>query len=472
MVIKLLHRQNHMLAMRVARFPKQKEVATSRAVAKQKDSMYTLHLKEKGIVPDRIRDLVLRLIAEGVGREHIHPISPRTISRIISEAGIANDMNLTERFAAANSLTYSGDGTTHKKINYEARYMNTIDSEGNRTRLFLGVHSAPNHKSETQVEGLQTHLKSICSTYNESPKEVGNHQDCHEALVKIHGANTDHASDQKKMVKILTQIRDHADRELRGERYMLSLMPEELLPHLIRATKTLVTDTGGPTAWDRLSDEEKKAKHQETYSMLHIGFGEEAFSHLSKTEQDTASLFVWAGCCMHKELNTVKGGYTEISQYWEKAGVTGAVKLINKDNTAVAATRIPGAVEQALERSQGGAIKVVGLAGAAFRHKDNKKGHQDSFNFYMEEQLGYAFKFSDTSNVWYQSNCDGSGDLLVNLDLIIEYLHQVKDVKDARTLNNLEANLLKGLQDLVTIQELCVLALFSQVVSHPYMRQI
>ncbi|KIJ57386.1 hypothetical protein M422DRAFT_40818 [Sphaerobolus stellatus SS14] len=119
LTVRLIWKQNHQLSMWVACFLKQKEGAVSRAAAKEQDVRTHLNLKENGVIPDLIQDLILHLVAEGVGRMHIEPvimamietlgiegvghISPRSISRSILEGGIAGDLLVVEKMAAANS---------------------------------------------------------------------------------------------------------------------------------------------------------------------------------------------------------------------------------------------------------------------------------------------------------------------------------------------------------------------------------
>ncbi|KIJ53850.1 hypothetical protein M422DRAFT_242112 [Sphaerobolus stellatus SS14] len=79
---------------------------------------------------------------------------------------------------------------------------------------------------------------------------------------------------------------------------------------------------------------------------------------------------------MHKELNTVKGGYSEVAKYWERNGIDGPIALPNKD----AAVAVAGGVEPA-KPIQGGAVKAMSLAGAVFNHKDDKKGEKDSIRY-------------------------------------------------------------------------------------------
>ncbi|KIJ57387.1 hypothetical protein M422DRAFT_238981 [Sphaerobolus stellatus SS14] len=253
---------------------------------------------------------------------------------------------------------------------------------------------------------------------------------------------------------------------------MLDMTQEELVPYLIEVTRETIAEAGGSDAWDQLSKVEKEIRHNKAFAALHQHFGKEAFEKLSDSEKWAAIWFVRTGCCMHKELNTVKGGYAEMNEHWEKNGIPGPIKLLNQDNAAAAEIGNEKAKEHANNVSQGGSIKLTSLAGAALQHKDKKKGHQDAYSFHMEEELNFPVKFPDTSNTRYQSHCEDSSEIIFHLDLIIKFLHLVKDLKESRILNHLEANLLKGLQDLPTIEELCVLSLLSMVISHPYMHQV
>jgi hypothetical protein len=60
--------------------------------------------------------------------------------------------------AVAPCFTITGDGTTHENVNYEARLVhllvdNYTDDNTKHATCPLSVHSAPNHTSETQVNG-------------------------------------------------------------------------------------------------------------------------------------------------------------------------------------------------------------------------------------------------------------------------------------------------------------------------------
>ncbi|KIJ45423.1 hypothetical protein M422DRAFT_251195 [Sphaerobolus stellatus SS14] len=46
------------------------------------------------------------------------------------------------------------------------------------------------------------------------------------------------------------------------------------------------------------------------------------------------------------------------------------------------------------------------------------------------------------------------------------------DRKESTAFTNIELNLYKALHDILTLEEMCTLAVFSQTVSHPYFRII
>jgi len=61
--------------MWVAWFPKQKESAASKAAAKECTTKILFNTKEKGIITNGFCQLVLQLISEGVGTEHIESVT-------------------------------------------------------------------------------------------------------------------------------------------------------------------------------------------------------------------------------------------------------------------------------------------------------------------------------------------------------------------------------------------------------------
>ena len=105
------------------RAPKQK----SRAVDKEVKKSKTFHLKEKGTVPDRLRETVCDLVQLGVPVDHVESVisavneshgvstkgnmSCRTASRIILEGGVTSKLQVVEETLVADGKS---SGTTNK----------------------------------------------------------------------------------------------------------------------------------------------------------------------------------------------------------------------------------------------------------------------------------------------------------------------------------------------------------------------
>jgi hypothetical protein len=160
---------------------------------------------------------------------------------------------------------------------------------------------------------------------------------------------------------------------------------------------------------------------------------------------------------MHKELNAVKGGNTAMMAFWAQNGLQPPIKLYNCDNEAVALGGTSAAQKRAQDVSQAGAMKMTSLAGAIFKHKDDKKGQHDTFCAFFLEHLGYPILFPDTSN----THCEAASVLLVYHPLFLQFLELIRDKKDSGLFNHMEKNVYVALQDGPTITELCSRPLFS-----------
>lgn len=341
----------------------------------------------------------------------------------------------------------------------------------------LGIMSAPNHTSEEQAAGWKSMTTLYYDVYNSSPRGKAKPEDHRTFASKISGALTDHAEDQKKLVR--TEIQEWKvsdDLELRGAKALAAdeVPLVELLPILSEEVTKAVERAGGPEAWAQLDPEELAARDLEVTKAVNQRVGTAVFEALPEEERRVARLFVHGGCTMHKDLNAAKGGYTAMAASWydETGGYTGPILLMNRDNDAAAASGNSRAKARAIENSRGGGVKVTELAGALFRHKDDKKGQQDSFRYWCEKRIGRLITFPDTSNTRFGSVGDGATVLVTHLPLMLEYLEQIRDKKESGQWNHLEANVHSALQNTPTVTELAVLAIYSQTVSHPYMRAV
>jgi hypothetical protein len=231
---------------------------------------------------------------------------------------------------------------------------------------------------------------------------------------------------------------------------------------------------GGKMKWDALSEEQKAEIDAEMMSSLVLDLGHKAYSSLSDSEKHQVDLFIWAGCAMHKDLNSVKGGNAAMVAWWEENDVVGPMLLANCDNAAVLQQAgnldDPTPAEQrAIDSSKCGGVKLASLAGSLFNNKDDKAGQQDTYQHFFESRNQKVPRFPDTSNTRYQSHCAAAAELIRWHDLYLEYLPWIRDAKEYPRFTNLEQNVYEGLQDTPTQTELAILVLYAQAISHPYM---
>ncbi|KAI0348796.1 hypothetical protein OH77DRAFT_1553381, partial [Trametes cingulata] len=321
-------------------------------------------------------------------------------------------------------------------------------------QAYVDVQQVPHHVQQAHVDvGLlstpvqQGHVDNSSSLRAEDPIDVRSF------LQKVHDLLTDHVEDQKGLKKLFAEWRRTSDHELCGERAMAELAPLDLLPILAEEAAAGVEHAGGAEAWAQLDSGQLETANLAIRKAIITHLGKAAYNDLPESERGLVDLFIHAGCCMPKELNSIKGGNTRLMAFWEKSSLQAPCLLMNRDNDAAASCGSSVAKRQAEERSCRGAVKLSELAGALFRHKDDKKGQQDAVRYFFEATLGFQFK------------------LLVHLQYYWDFLELVRDKKDSGTFNHMEHNVWKGLHDLSTLTELCVLALYTQSISHPYMRE-
>jgi hypothetical protein len=104
----------------------------------------------------------------------------------------------------------------------------------------------------------------------------------HEFAAKIKGVSTDHAEDQKKLTRLICEWKVICDRELRGEKALLSSPIGRYFPILCEETLRKVANVGGQNAWEMLPEDQKNALDQETYQVICTRIGNEEFSGLSE----------------------------------------------------------------------------------------------------------------------------------------------------------------------------------------------
>jgi hypothetical protein len=265
--------------------------------------------------------------------------------------------------------------------------------------------------------------------YNSSPLGTIPQADPDEFAPKSKAFMSDHAADQACFGSLWEDYRSDCDRQLRGKEAILSVSPMALLEIIAEACDEKITAAGGLEQWNSLSEEVQDEKDAEAYAQIIMHLGEDAYDTLSAEDQCAVGLFIHAGCCMHKELNTCKGGNTCMMAWWAKEKATGPVKLMNRDNAAAAASGSSTAKKRAADISGAGGVKATSLAGPILNNKDSKKGQQDTLQAFLVLEIRYTISFPDTHNIRYHSHCNAATELIVNLPLYLKFLEMVHDKK-------------------------------------------
>ena len=384
-------------------------------------------------------------------------------------------------------MTFSADDTSHRSINYNSRHVNlkadTYEADGvkkERVTRFFGIRSTLDGSSEESVKEWDKCLNAIVDLYNRSPfgKRNGNLLTFIELLIKLVGLHSDHCAKEKKDVKLMKDKKMKAVYQSIGEEELIEISNEELKSEIKEAEKQKIKAAGGKAKWDKLSDNEKKERTAVMMESLVIKLGKEAYEMMSDDEKGTMKLFIWAGCGCHKDLNTVKGGYAAMKTWWAENNVEPPVLLANRDNAAVLEDlpedddTVTPAQQRAIEKTTGGAITAVQIAGAILNHQHDKKGYHDVFRWWFYECCKLVITFPDTSNTRFQSYCNAAAVLLLYLEIFIEFLEYIRNKKQNKRFSHMEQNLWNALHCQATKTELAVLAMYAQVISHPYMTKI
>ncbi|KAJ7679602.1 hypothetical protein B0H17DRAFT_1235013 [Mycena rosella] len=140
-------------------------------------------------------------------------------------------------------FTTSGDGTSHKHLNYESRFIDV-----NQKLLAVGLTQAPNHTSEEQLAGWQNIVDEMYEIYNASPLGKLHPEDPRSFFVKATGMMTDDSADQEKLRALFLALKQRMDREVRGDRALLHLTTPKLLDAIYDLTGQKIEARGG---WQR-----------------------------------------------------------------------------------------------------------------------------------------------------------------------------------------------------------------------------
>ena len=109
-------------------------------------------------------------------------------------------------------MTLSGDGTSHKNIQFSSRHAVAIPpNNGPPTDFFLGVAPEVNHTTNTQLEGWKQTFSHLCDDFNRSHLGRIVPADPTKLWAMVKGYLSDHSSDQKKLSAMLEEYWQECD---------------------------------------------------------------------------------------------------------------------------------------------------------------------------------------------------------------------------------------------------------------------
>ncbi|KAK6992055.1 hypothetical protein R3P38DRAFT_2571637 [Favolaschia claudopus] len=222
-----LNRSKHARAVQAVRLGRRKTDGIGKAMKLARVSDTKRWMKGKGgIFVEKSREMVRELVALKVTPENVDPVI-HTVGRVMEEGGIASDVQVAMEINASKAITLSGDGTTIKHINYEAKHVTFRDPHtGQPVTRILDITSATDHTSESQMEGWRTVLvEGLVGTYNASPLgranlTSANPIDVDDFITFITALGTDHANDQKKLARLITEWVRNSRTVMLGKRWL------------------------------------------------------------------------------------------------------------------------------------------------------------------------------------------------------------------------------------------------------------
>ncbi|KAJ7059127.1 hypothetical protein C8F01DRAFT_989706 [Mycena amicta] len=447
-----------------------------------------------GCKQGRVGEVVQKVAGTfGINLEQV--LSRRTVGRIAMEGLVMARMQLGFELSKTQDITMSSDSTSRRKQNYQAHHVHmkvpvAHDADGNvifsavpMTRFF-GVHSTTDHSTATSHATWMKVYEDIMATYNESPLALRTSKlDLRGICRRLRGMCGDHANNEKALSDDWRQTKYDLLLQELGEEKMKELEGQvsELEDIMQLWKKQKIADAGGIEKWNALSVAEKAARDLAMTTAMIQALGMQELASMDEGERNLLTVWVWTGCCMHKDQNSFKGGNTAMTPHWNALGAEPPIRLANKD-TAKAVQKVlqpekgdtPLTDEDAkmLESIARGGAKLTALAGAIFHNAIDKRGQADAHQLFLEHELGLerVKRFPQTNNTRFGSHGDAAVELLTHLDVYRRFMEVIRVRKINQTYTNIEKNVSDGLHDGPTLTELAVMAIYHLLITVPYMQ--
>lgn len=202
--------------------------------------------------------------------------------------------------------------------------------------------------------------------------------------------NGDHAADVSKLSELWEKLKMSIIYNDLGIKVLSMHSPEKLLEFLYEENQKKIAAVGGIEVWEAMQTHEQDVIDELHVQQMLERLGKQAHAGLPDDIRRAMDFFIRAGCCMHKDLNSVKGGVKAMVAWYQEHNKPPPILLANKDNDVtlrnMGSTSIPRtAVEQhALDNTFRGGIKAASIAGAIFNNSNKKKGQQDTYRNFFE----------------------------------------------------------------------------------------
>ncbi|KAJ1305890.1 hypothetical protein OPQ81_010610 [Rhizoctonia solani] len=397
----------------------------------------------------------------------------QSVARIMFEGLIAARMQLAHELEHAKSVTICSDGTSIKHQQYETKstYIQLPTQDGSlsspstsATPVYwtFGVQRAPTHVAKQQLDSWIGAIDTCCSLLAHSPLGKGSCMSSKMVAPKLCGMLTDHASDQKRLHGLLVEWKCQCDWEACATLKLAEMSVEEQLNML---THHLDSSVSGVKDWRSLSPQHQDAVMHDAWFALAAQIGDEEFQKLSPDAQFDVDFLAWAGCCMHKELNVVKGGVANMASAWKELNLVPPLPLPNKYEAEKHQ-------DLSLDNVGQGVIKILDLLGALCHNKDEKKGYHSTVDAFFQNEFGYSKWFPATNHTRFGSYCDAAIEIVLHLETYKKLLKFLSGSRPSQKFMNIEENVFNGLHDIPTLTEIAVLALYAQAVGRPYMHHV
>lgn len=262
----------------------------------------------------------------------------------------------------------SGDSTSRRNINYQSHHITykVLERQADGTvrmsdlpkTSFHGIRSTVDHTAGMSFDSWhRTWMESA-----DMPRHIMHY---------LRGMCSDHASAEKATADAIRDAKRKDTLQEMGEEARDEMSAEDFEALVGDWSAEKIRVAGGADAWNALTKEEQAIRDLVTIEAVIQSLGQKEVDKLPEAERRLLMLFVWTGCCMHKDQNSFKGGNTAMMATWAELGLTPPIPLANKANAeAVRKAVAPETGSRpltddevsALESSTRGAVKTTALA--------------------------------------------------------------------------------------------------------------